>query len=113
MRPPATRHGACVPYNIIYEYAAVVYGYAALPAPGTAWWLAVTAVAGAQGASGRRRVALFLQEFVDMLEVVHGVVDEEAQFGYDAQLEPYALAEFVAYACVLLVDGIEDFACPL
>lgn len=113
MCPPATRHGACVPYNIIYEYAAFVYGYAAARPPGTAWWLAVAAVPGAQCASGRRRAALFLQEFVDVLEIVHGIVDEEAQFGYDAQLEAYALAEFVAYACVLLVDGIEDFGSPL
>ena len=52
---------------------------------------------------------LFLEEFVDVLKIVHRIVDEELQFGDDAQLEPYACAQFVAYACVLLVDGIQNF----
>ena len=59
---------------------------------------------------GRRSqgTALLFQEFVDVLQIVHRIVDEEFEFGDDAQLMPHARAELIANARVLRIDALQD-----
>ena len=47
---------------------------------------------------------LFLQEFVDSLEIVETVVDEETQFGYDSQLIVHACAQLVTNGLGVVLD---------
>ena len=56
---------------------------------------------------------LLLQEFVNMVDVVEGVVDEEAQFGDDAHLVADARAQLVADGLHVRVDVLDDFLAAL
>ena len=47
---------------------------------------------------------LLLQELVDAVQIVEGVVDEEAKFGDDAQLVVYTLPQFVADGLLVGID---------
>ena len=50
---------------------------------------------------------LFLQEFVDSLEIVETVVDEETQFGHDSQLIVHACAQLVTNGLGVVLDVAE------
>jgi len=43
-----------------------------------------------------------------VFEVVEGVVDEELQFGDDAELVAYAVAQFEADAALVVVEVLDD-----
>ena len=51
---------------------------------------------------------LLLQELVDAVQIVEGVVDEEAKFGDDAQLVVYTLPQFVADGLLVGIDVLQQ-----
>ena len=51
---------------------------------------------------------LLLQELVDAVQIVEGVVDEEAKFGDDAQLVVYTLSQFVADGLLVGIDVLQQ-----
>ena len=53
---------------------------------------------------GNDKQMLLLQQFVDVLDIVKRVVDEEAQFGNDAHLVSDACSKFVADGLFVRVD---------
>ena len=61
------------------------------------------------GVVGLWFVSTFVEQAVDVVEVVEGVVDEELQLGYDAELVAHACAEFVAHLPGVGVDVVEYF----
>lgn len=51
---------------------------------------------------------LLLQELVNAVQIVEGVVDEEAKFGDDAQLVVYTLPQFVADGLLVGIDVLQQ-----
>ena len=56
----------------------------------------------------RKTSGLFLQQFVDVVDVVEAVVDEEAQLGDDAQLVVHASSQFVPDALFVGCDILQQ-----
>ena len=54
-------------------------------------------------------VVLFLQQFVDVLDVIQAVIDEETQFGNNTQLIAYACTQVVANGFLVCSDVLDDF----
>ena len=52
---------------------------------------------------------LFLEQFVDMVDIVERVVDEKPQLRYDAQLVSHLGAQLVAYGLLVGIDIVDDF----
>jgi hypothetical protein len=61
---------------------------------------------------GLRFLLLLFQQVVDVLDIVERVVDEELQFGDDAELVALERTQLVADGACLRVDVVEQFLCP-
>ena len=53
------------------------------------------------------------QQLVDVLDIVQGIVDEEAQFWYDAQLFSQTLAQIETHGLHVGIDVFQQFLPPL
>ena len=58
------------------------------------------------------RAGLLLEQFVDVFDIIERIVDEEFQFGDDAQLMAHALTQFEAHRLYVGVDVGHDFFAP-
>lgn len=52
---------------------------------------------------------LLLEQFIDVFDIIKRIVDEEFQFGDDAQLMAHALTQFEAHRLYVGVDVGHDF----
>lgn len=52
---------------------------------------------------------LLLEQFIDVFDIIKRIVDEEFQFGDDAQLMAHALTQFEAHRLHIGVDISHDF----
>ena len=55
------------------------------------------------------RAGLLLKQFVNVFDIIERIVDEEFQFGNDAQLMAHALTQFEAHRLHVGVDVGHDF----
>ena len=58
------------------------------------------------------RASLLLEQFVDVFDIIERIVDEEFQFGDDAQLMAHALTQLEAHRLYVGVDVGHDFFTP-
>ena len=56
---------------------------------------------------------LFLQKFVNLLKIVKGIVDEEAEIRDYSHLTLYLVAKFKAYLALLGIDVVENLLTAL